>query len=369
MIAPAHGLKTGQGSLVISEITKEARRRPAYDGHEAIWLGEDERRGLTAIVAIHNSVLGPGLGGTRFHRYDNVNAALDDVLRLSRGMTFKASIAGLPFGGGKAVIVMAGGNHTRNEMLEAYAEMLASLRGRFVTAEDVGMTIEDADFLRSRTDNISGTTIGGSGNPAPFTADGVFRGIEAAAAFAFGDANLSGRTVAVQGLGAVGFKLCRLLHEAGVRLKVTDLATDRVERARKDFSAEAIEAGQIIGAQADIFAPCALGAVIGQQTIPMLRTRIVAGSANNVLAEHGDAAGLMDRGILYAPDYVINAGGLINVAAELAPGGYDRQAVVTRIGQIPETLRRIFVRARSENLPTNKIAQAMAMERIDAARR
>jgi leucine dehydrogenase len=354
------------GGLVLSDIVQIARRRPDFDGHEEVWLGEDRRRCLTAIVAIHNSVLGPGLGGTRFYDYANRDAALDDVLRLSRGMTYKAAIAGLPFGGGKAVIVTNTKSRKGNAMLEAYAEMLARLRGRFVTAEDVGMTIADADFLRARTDYISGTTIGGSGNPAPFTASGVFKGMEAAAAFAFGSGNLDGHTVSVQGLGSVGMNLCRLLHKAGARLKVADLAADRVDQARAEFAAEPVVADAIIAAEAEIFAPCALGAVLNRESIPHLGARVVAGSANNVLAKHGDAARLMERGILYAPDYVINAGGLINVAAELGSGGYARRSVVERIELIPETLRRIFVRARDENLPTNEIARRMAMERIEA---
>lgn len=359
---------SGNSGLMLKEITAEARKRPAFDRHEEVWLGTDSVSGLSAIVAIHNSALGPGLGGTRFHHYATREAALDDVLRLSRSMSFKAAIAGLPFGGGKAVIMTDPATGKTPALLASYAEMLARLRGRYVTAEDVGMTIEDADFLRKHTDNVTGTTIGGSGNPAPFTARGVFLGIGAAADFALGSSRLTGRTVAIQGLGSVGMKLCELLREAGANLVVTDISASRADLARSSFSARTVKSDRILEAPADVFAPCALGAVIDDATVPTLAAGIVAGSANNVLEHHEDAAALKDRGILYAPDYVINAGGLINVAAELAPGGYDREAVIAKIAEIPQTLTCIFERARDENLPTNDVALKIAMERINAVR-
>jgi len=354
----------GDDSLSISDITLEAASLPSFDGHENIWCGRDEDRGLTAIVAIHNTKLGPALGGTRLWPHESFEAALTDALRLSRGMTYKSAVAGLPLGGGKAVIIADPKTGKTPALLTAYAEMLVRLEGQFITAEDVGVTLEDADFLREHAPNVVGTSAGGSGNPSPFTAEGVFLGIKAALKHRNGTERLSGIRVAVQGLGSVGWSLCEKLYREGAALIVTDLDAGQVEKAKHAFEAETVAPGEIVTVTADVFAPCALGGAISARNVPHIKFGIIAGSANNQLAKHEDARLLMERGILYAPDYVINAGGLINVAAELSPEGYDPEAVMAKLAKIPLTLTEIFQRAEQQKRPTNDIAAEMAMERI-----
>ena len=356
-------------SLSIRDITDEARNLADFAAHERIVLGEDRQRGLTAIVAIHSTVLGPALGGTRIWPFPTRGDALTDVLRLSHGMTLKAAISELPLGGGKAVIVADSRAGKTPQMLEAYAEMLATLTDSFITAEDVGMTLDDADFLRARTPNVTGTSIGGSGNPSPITAEGVFLGLKTAVQRRFGSDTLDGLRIAVQGLGAVGWSLCEKLDAAGAKLVVTDIDARRVEAAVTEFGARKTAPDAILTADADVFAPCALGGVLSEQTIPGLKATVVAGSANNQLARPQDAKRLKSRGILYAPDYLINAGGLINVAAELAPGGYDRDAAFAKVREIPVTLTRIFDRAEETGATTGEVARTIAEERIAAARR
>ena len=350
--------------LSVTDITDQASRLDAFDNHERIWLGRDEKRGLTAIVAIHNTRLGPALGGTRVWPHENFDAALTDALRLSRGMTYKAAVANLPLGGGKAVIWADPAKDKTPALLDAYAEMLAQLDGQYFTAEDVGLSLADADYLRERTRNVTGTTKGGSGNPSPVTAHGVYLGLKAAFAFRNGHENLSGVRVAVQGLGSVGWALCERLHADGAKLIVSDIDENRVAKAVATFGAEAVGADEILSAEADIFAPCALGAVLSAGTIPSLKAKIVAGAANNQLAKHDDARVLMERGVLYAPDYVLNAGGLINVACELDPEGYDPQRVLKALQEIPTTLNMIFQRAEQLGRPTNDIARDIADERL-----
>lgn len=354
-------------TLKLTDITATAARLEDFDNQERIWLGEDDARGLTAIVAIHNTTLGPALGGTRIWPHPTFEAALTDALRLSRGMSFKAAIAGVPFGGGKAVIRADPKTDKTPDLLEAYAEMLAMLNGQYYTGEDVGLTLADADFLRERTPNISGTTIGGSGNPSPLTAYGTCLGVRAALKHRTGSDRLAGVRVAVQGLGSVGRALCERLHAEGAVLTVADIDAARVAAAVETFGAEAVDTEAIMSAPADIYAPCALGGVLSAETIPHLRAGIVAGSANNQLARQEDALELTRRGVLYAPDYVINAGGLVNVAMELMPDGYDRAAVMAKIGEIPVTLTRIFELADREGRPTNEVAQAMADRMIARA--
>jgi leucine dehydrogenase len=359
-----HGART----LTLIDITAEAAQLEAFDNHEQIWLGRDIERGLTAIVAIHNTALGPALGGTRIWPHESFEAALTDALRLSRGMTYKAAVTGVPFGGGKAVIMADPKTGKTRPLLEAYADMLAALEGQFFTGEDVGLTLSDADFLRSRASNVTGTTAGGSGNPSPVTAHGVFLGIKAALAHRKGTDSLQGVRVAMQGLGSVGWSLCEQLHAEGAALSVADIDDAKVAKATAEFGAVAATPETILAVEADIIAPCALGSVLTAETIPTLNAKIVAGSANNQLGTHADARLLMQRGVLYSPDYVINAGGLINVAAELASGGYDRDAAFAKVAEIPATLAAIFRRAETENRPTNDIAAALAMERIRKAR-
>lgn len=365
----ARTIKAPHGSTFsLTDITEQAAALDAFDGHENVWLGRDESRGLRAIVAIHNTALGPALGGTRIWKHDTFEDALTDALRLSRGMTLKSAVAGMPFGGGKAVIWADAKTEKTEALLEAYAEMLIALRGQFFTGEDVGLTVPDADLLRARTSNVTGTTLGGSGNPSPVTAHGVFLGLKAALKHRNGSDALSGVRVAVQGLGSVGYALCEALAGEGASLCVTDIDPARVEKAKTRLGAEIIDADAIVAAEADIFAPCALGGVLSATTIPDLKAKIVAGSANNQLAGHADARLLREKGVLYAPDYVINAGGLINVAAELAPDGYDRDEAMAKVTEIPVTLTDIFKRAEATNRPTNDVAEEIAMERIRAAR-
>ncbi|WP_082143573.1 Glu/Leu/Phe/Val family dehydrogenase [Nitratireductor soli] len=355
-------------TLTITDITAEASRLDAFDNHERVWHGRDVERGLNAIVAIHNTALGPGLGGTRVWPHETFEAALTDVLRLSRGMTFKSAIAGMDFGGGKALIIANAKTDKTPALLEAYAEMLAALDGQYYTGEDVGFTVADADFLRARTPNVTGTTVGGSGNPSPVTAHGVFLGVKAALKHRGVD-KLAGVHVAVQGLGSVGWTLCEKLHAEGARLTVTDIDAVRIRQAGEAFGAEGVGTDAILQVPAQVFAPCALGGVLSAETIPSLGAKIVAGAANNQLARHEDAKLLLQRGVLYAPDYVINAGGLLNVAAELAPGGYDRAATMAKVAQIPDTLTDIFQRAEAQNRSTNDVAAEIAYERIEAARK
>jgi leucine dehydrogenase len=357
-------LPAEETTLSLTDITAQAAALGAYDGHERVWLGRDEARGLTAIVAVHSTALGPALGGTRIWPHESFEAALTDALRLSRGMTDKAAVAGLPLGGGKAVIVADPRRDKTPDLLEAYAEMLTALAGQYYTAEDVGMTLADADFLGQRAPNVAGTTRGGSGDPSPFTARGVFLGLKEALRRERGSASVEGLTVAVQGLGSVGWALVAALHGEGARLIVADLDGARAEKAAAMFGAVVAEPDRIHAADADIFAPCALGGVLSEKTIPEMRAKIVAGAANNQLATAEDAERLAARGILHAPDFVINAGGLINVAAEVFSGGYDRAAVLEKVEAIPETLAAIFDRSAAEGRTPDAVARAIAAERV-----
>lgn len=363
--ARAHNATADEASsLIVEDITQAASRLAGFDDHEKILLGRDDRRGLTAIIAIHDTTLGRALGGTRIWMHDSFDAAVTDALRLSRGMTLKAAIAGLPLGGGKAVIRADARRDKTPELFDAYAEMLAKVSDSYITAEDVGMTLADADYLRARTPNVAGTTVGGSGNPSAFTAEGVFLGIRAALAHKTGSDALAGRMVAIQGLGAVGRTLAERLAEAGARLIVADIDRQRTADAATGLGAAVASPDDILTAEADVLAPCALGGVINEENIGRLRAAIVAGSANNQLLRHEDAIALKERGILYAPDYVINAGGLINVAAEVDADGYDKTRVTEKIAKVPQTLSEIFVEADRTGEPTNEVAFRLAQVRI-----
>lgn len=365
---PRHHKLSGASALELTDITADCARLDGFDHHEQVWLGRDSVRGLTAIVAIHSTVLGPALGGTRIWPHRSFEAGIIDALRLSRGMTFKSAIAGLPLGGGKAVIIADPKRDKTPALLEAYAEMLNALEGQYITAEDVGMTLADADFLAERATNVSGTTRGGSGNPSPFTAEGTFRGLKAALRHRTGSDALAGVRVAVQGLGSVGWSLSQKLHAEGATLTVSDLDAARTARAREAFGATVVEGDAVVAADVAIFAPCALGGILSAATIPQLKASIVAGAANNQLATAEDGVRLLEKGVLYAPDYVINAAGVINVAAELVEGGYDSEVVMAKVVKIADTLAAVFVRADSERRPTDAVAEAMAREIIAAAR-
>lgn len=338
--------------------------------HEQVIFCYDDVTGLKAIIAIHDTTLGPALGGCRMWNYADEAAALRDVLRLSRGMTYKSAAAGLNLGGGKAVI-LGDSKSGKNEMLfRAYGRFIQGLGGRYITAEDVGTSVQDMEWVRMETDFVVGISraLGGSGDPSPLTAYGVFEGIKASLKWTTGNESLAGKTVAIQGVGHVGYHLVRHIVSDGGRVVVCDLDQDSLKRVVDDFSGvEVVAPDRIYSVPCDVFAPCALGAVVNDDTLPQLRCSIVCGSANNVLAEDRHARALAERGILYAPDYVVNAGGLINVANELE--GYNHERALKQVGGIHDVTTRIFEIARDENITTLDAADALAERRIAAIRR
>jgi leucine dehydrogenase len=330
-------------------------------GHEQVVFWNEPSCGYRGIIAIHNTVLGPALGGTRFWQYNNDREAFIDALRLSRGMTYKAAVAGLNLGGGKSVII--GDNRTtdREAIFRAHGRAVETLKGRYITAEDVGTSVDDMEFVAMETEHVSGRAAA-SGDPSPVTAYGVYRGIKAAAKHRFGTDDLNGKTITVQGVGHVGYYLCQNLAGEGARLVVTDIDAARVQKVVHDFGATAVGPDEIYAIEADVYAPSALGATINDDTLKVLKVQIVAGAANNVLAEerHGDE--LHSRGILYAPDYVINAGGLINVCGELNQWTPERS--MRKAGEIYNTLLRLFELSQAEGLPTYRAADRLAEQRI-----
>jgi leucine dehydrogenase len=331
-------------------------------GHEQVVFWNDPSAGYRGIIAIHDTTLGPALGGTRFWDYRNEAEAIVDVLRLSRGMTYKAAAAGLNLGGGKSVIMGDPKTRNREMIFRAHGRFVDSLKGRYITAEDVGTSVEDMDFVQMETQYVSGVA-GGLGDPSPVTAYGTYRGIKACAKEKYGSDSLSGLRIAVQGLGHVGYHLCSHLSAEKARLVVTDIDEVRIGRVVADFGAEAVSVNEIYGADAQIFAPCALGAVVSDDTLPRFGFDIIAGAANNQLAEerHGDE--LEKRGILYAPDYVINAGGLINVYGELE--GWTAERARRKAGEIYATLLGLFELAREQGIPTYEAADRFAERRIE----
>ena len=336
---------------------------PEFENHEQVVFCADAETGLRAIIAVHSTALGPAVGGCRLWNYESDEAAINDVLRLSRGMTYKNAMAGLPLGGGKSVIIGDAKTIKSEALFRAFGRMLHRLSGSYYSAEDVNITTGDIMIVNKETPYVAGLE-GKSGNPAPFTALGTYRGIKAAALHQFGSDTLEGKTVAVQGLGSVGFYLCEHLHKEGAKLIVTDINQDAVQRAVGQFGATAVGLNDIYAVEADIYAPCALGATLNDDTISQLKARIVAGCANNQLKEprHGEI--LQQKGILYAPDYVINAGGIINVAFEMRPQGYSAEESTAKVMAIYDTLLTVFRRADAEQQPTNVIADLMAQDII-----
>src|SRR5215212_3398527 len=332
-------------------------------GHEQLVVCHDKSSGYRGIIAIHDTTLGPALGGTRFWSYKTDEEAIVDALRLARGMTYKNAVAGLNLGGGKSVIIGDNKTADRELIFRAHGRFVESLGGRYITAEDVGTSTADMDYVHMETDYVSGLA-GRSGDPSPVTAHGVFRAIQASAKERWGSDDLSNRTVAVQGCGHVGYYLAKELHEAGAKLVATDIDGERVKRVVTEFSARAVGSDEIYSIQADVFAPCALGAIINDRTIPQLKCEIVAGAANNQLLEerHGDE--LESRNILYAPDYVANAGGVINVYSELA--GWTPARSFRKADEIYDTVLRVFEIARNEKIPTYLAADRLAEQRIHA---
>ena len=343
---------------------------PEFDHHDSIHFFEDPASGLRAIVAIHSTALGPSAGGCRRWTYASDDLALTDVLRLSRGMTYKNAVAGLPFGGGKSVILAREHAPKSEALFEAFGRAIDSLQGRYITAEDVGISVEDMRIVRGETPFVSGLPQSGAaagGDPSPWTALGVFHGIEAAAAARLGSESLEGVTVAVQGVGHVGVYLCKLLHEAGAKLLVADVNRENLVSLCEQVPADVVSPRDILFSDADVLAPCALGNVLNSETIPRIRAKIVAGAANNQLASVEDGARLTDRGILYAPDYVINAGGVISVAYEYM-GNSTEAKVRSEVCRIPQRLRHIFADAESSAQPTNVVADELAQQIVAKGR-
>jgi leucine dehydrogenase len=333
--------------------------------YEQLIFCQDKTSGLKAIICIHDTTLGPALGGTRMWNYATEEEAIEDAIRLGRGMTYKNAAAGLNLGGGKTVIIGDPLKDKNEEMFRAFGRFVQGLNGRYITAEDVGTTVADMDLIREETDFVTGVSpaFGSSGNPSPVTAYGVYKGMKAGALEAFGDDSLEGKTVTVQGVGNVAYTLCKLLHEEGAKLIVSDINEEAVQRAVNDFGAVAVAPNDIYSQEADIFAPCAMGAIINDETIPQLKVKLVAGSANNQLKEerHGDE--LEARGIVYTPDFVINSGGVINVADELY--GYNEERALKRVGTIYDSISKIFEISKRDGIPSYKAADRMAEERIE----
>lgn len=340
-----------------------------FDAHEQVCFCHDADAGLRAIIAIHNTALGPALGGIRMWPYASEAEAVADVLRLSRGMTYKSALAGLQLGGGKAVIIGDPARDKSRQLMLAMAQAVHRLGGRYIAAEDSGTTVEDLKTMREVTPHVVGiqdkpTAQGGmrTGDPSPATAYGVFSGIRAAVAHRMQRDDLEGVRVAVQGVGSVGYKLAKRLAAQGARLWLTDIDTDRARLACDEVNAELVAVDEVFALDVDVFAPCAMGAVINDDTVSQLQACIVAGAANNQLAQARHADALAERGILYAPDYVINAGGVIDVALERET--FDVDAVNERVEGIGATLSEIFARAEREGCNTSEIADRIARERF-----
>lgn len=340
-------------------------REPDFDHHEQVLYAADPAAGLRAIVALHSTALGPAFGGCRMWRYASEAEALADVLRLARGMTYKAAICELPYGGGKSVILADPRSEKTPELLRAMGRVIEGLGGRYIVADDVGTTLDDLAVMRLETTHTAAATTAAR-EPLAVTAEGVLQAIRAAAAHRLGRADLEGLRVAVQGLGNVGMPLCRHLHQAGARLVVADLDRARVALAEGAFGARAVDADAIYGQAVDVFAPCALGAVLNDRTIPSLRAQVVCGGANNQLAAPRHDALLAARGILYVPDYVANAGGVIDFHQEQID---DRpEAVLAAVARIHDITRDILARAAAAGETPQQIADRIVQGRLAAAR-
>jgi leucine dehydrogenase len=340
--------------------------RISVEEYEQVVFCHDRVSGLRAIVAIHSTRLGPALGGTRFYPYPTEDAGLEDVLRLAKGMTYKAAAAGLDLGGGKAVIFGDPATQRTELLLRSYGRFVDSLNGRYITAEDVGTTQPDMDMIRRETRFVTGVSqeLGGSGDPSAATAYGVLQAMKAVARHLWGDTPLTGRHVAVSGVGKVGSNLVRHLVEERARVSVTDVNPAAVQRMVDEFGVEAVPVDDMPGMECDIFSPCALGAILDATTIPALRCQAVVGSANNQLADPSCGKLLHELGVLYAPDYVVNAGGLINIAEELSPRGYHRERAYTAVRRIFDTVTSLLRTAEEEGITTAEAADRLAERRI-----
>ena len=349
---------TNNNGLIVSEMTMM--------GHEQVVFCQDGETGLKAIIAIHDTTLGPALGGTRMWNYTSEEDAIQDVLRLSRGMSFKAAISGLELGGGKAVIIGDSETEKTEALMRKFGQYVETLGGKYITAEDVGMNTKDMEYVRMETKHVTGIpeSMGGSGDPSPVTAFGVYMGMKASAKYKWGSDNLDGKTVVVQGVGHVGENLVKHLTDDGVNVIINDINVTRLAELSEQFGATIVMGDAIFDLDMDIYAPCALGATVNPDTIGRLKCDIIAGAANNQLADEvRDGQLCTDKGILYAPDFLINAGGLINVYSEI--NGYDREHSINQTREIYNTTLEIFKKAELENLTTHAAALEIAEQRIN----
>ena len=340
------------------------------NNHEQILFCNDNATGLKAIIAIHNTVLGPSLGGTRMWNYNNEMEALTDVLRLSRGMTYKTSVAGLNLGGGKAVIIGDSKKIKTEALLRRFGKFVNSLGGKYITAEDVAMTSRDMEIIKMETDYVSGLpeNMGGSGDPSPVTAYGVYVSMKASVKEAFGSDSLSGKKVLVQGIGHVGETLVDYLTKEGAKVYINDISEERIKATVDKYKAEFVPADKMFDLDIDIYAPCALGATVNDETLSKLKCKVICGAANNQLADekkHGEL--VLSKGILYAPDFVVNAGGIINVYYELE--GYNRERALAHAEKIYDTTWNIIQTAKAQNIPTYAAANKIAEQRIESIAR
>ncbi|MCL2353144.1 MAG: leucine dehydrogenase [Defluviitaleaceae bacterium] len=339
---------------------------------EQLAFFQDKGTGLKAIVAIHNTVLGPALGGSRFWNYTHEDLAIEDALRLARGMTYKSALAGLPLGGGKAVILgdaaqLRKDPVRREAFWRAFGRFIDGLSGRYITAEDVGTSTQDMVFVNMETDHVVGLP-GRSGDPSPYTARGVFKSILGSLLHVYGSDSVAGKTVAVQGVGNVGYYLCKYLHDAGAKLIVSDISQERIDKVVAEFDATVVAPDDIYGVECDVYAPCALGAVVNDDTIDQFKCKIICGGANNVLKDAAiHAKALQERGIVYAVDYLANAGGVINVSFE-AKGAYNEEAALREIDRIYWRMNEILNIAKETGKLTYEVADQMAEQRIEAIR-
>ena len=357
----------------MSDTTTQVQEQPSVLssmtnlGHEQVVFCNDPVTGLKAIIAVHNTILGPSLGGTRMWMYQNEAEALTDVLRLSRGMTYKSALAGLNLGGGKAVIIGDSRSEKSEALFRRFGKFVNSLGGKYITAEDVGISPQDMEYIAMETDYVAGKPMhmGGSGDPSPVTAYGVYMGMKASAKKAYGVDSLENKTVVVQGVGHVGEYLVSHLAKEGAKVKIADIHDDRLQEVQSRYNGvEIIRLEDVYTTEMDIYAPCALGATVNDETLKQLKCQIIAGAANNQLAEedkHGRA--VLERGILYAPDFLINAGGIINCYAEVT--GFDQDSALQKTEQIYDTTLEIFGKSERENIPTYLAANEMAEERIN----
>lgn len=338
------------------------------DNYEQILFCNDTRVGLKAIIAIHNSALGPATGGCRMWNYRDEEEALTDVLRLSKGMTYKASISNLPLGGGKSIII-GDASHKTPELLKRFGDFVETLKGNYITAKDVGIDSSDLKTIKSRTPHILGIAgeANSSGDPSPVTAWGVYNGMLACAEKAFGTKSMKGLHIALQGLGAVNYNLLKYLHQEGAIVTGCDISKDSIDRAQKEFAIKIVSPEEIYDVACDIFSPGALGAVVNAQMLSKFKCRVIAGAANNQLATEADGDALLKKGILYAPDYAINAGGLINICHERE--GYNREKAYAHVAKIYDTIKNILEVSERDHLPANVVANRIAENRVREAER